>query len=44
VQQLKVHEVVDENFVLEHHDDALAPETNAPDGERKKSSPMQWLW
>jgi hypothetical protein len=32
VQQLKVHEVVDENFVLEHHDDALAPETNAPDG------------
>jgi hypothetical protein len=27
----KVREVVDEDFVLEHHDDALAPETNAPD-------------
>ena len=32
MQQLKVREVVDEDFVLEHHDDALAPETNAPDG------------
>ena len=27
----KVREVVDEDFVLEHHDDALAPEMNAPD-------------
>jgi hypothetical protein len=44
VQQLKVREVVDEDFVLEHHDDALAPETNAPDEGAEGELPMQRLW